>query len=194
MGERKTDGKDESLNEEGSLVPLLPVRGDGETGQFLSLGTCFQLWLWNSSFSPFSLLAAMWPMLQHSEQEGLWGVTAGLLSLPPPALCPCLQLIAANTASRDGAGGECWTLSASGLLLPEPCNPACLQMFSRCVYRGEIFRCLSIPQKYLVLFFLSFFWKVVVPLLISLLYFIVGVCECITSSRFEMDFNCVPLH
>lgn len=74
MGERKTDGKDESLNEEGSLVPLLPVRGDGETGQLLSLGTCFQLWLQNSSFSPFSLLAAMWPMLQHSEQEGRWAV------------------------------------------------------------------------------------------------------------------------
>lgn len=73
-GERKTDGKDESLNGEGSLVPLLPVRGDGEIWQLLLLGTCFQLWLQNPSFSPFSLLATMCPLLQRSGQERRWAV------------------------------------------------------------------------------------------------------------------------
>lgn len=144
---------------------------------------------WTTSFAGhlFSTLAAKFqfqplpppshntstcPALGAGEAVGGGGSQQVCCPWQPAALCPCLQLIAANAASHDEAGGKRWTLCLQVVYLF--CSPATLHLF-RCsagVYAGRRFLAVSASQKTFVVlgFFFFSFWKVVVLLLISFFY------------------------
>lgn len=102
----KTESKDKSLNEDGSLLPLLPVRGDGEIGQLLLLGTCFQLWLQNSSFNPFSLLATTCLPVQRLEQERRWAVGNHSRFAVLGSLLPCAHACSSSLSMLSPMMGQ----------------------------------------------------------------------------------------
>lgn len=124
------------------------MRGDGEIGQHLLLCTCFQLWLQNSSFTPFSLLGVICPLVHCMEQKGWWAGGDHSKFAVLSSLLPCAHPRSSlpPTLSRDGAEVEHYILPAGHLLVPQPCNLASLQMLSRHAQRGEIFSSLSIPE------------------------------------------------
>jgi len=143
------ESKDESLNKEGSLVLLLPRRWDGEIGQLLLLGTCFQLWLQTSSLCPCSLLAMTCPLVQRLEQERRWAVgdhsRFAVLGSLQPCACACSSSLPTLPPVMGQEANVQLCLQLAYLLH----SPATLHLFRCCsgVHMGEIFSCLSIPEE-----------------------------------------------
>ena len=191
MEERKTEGKDESLNEEGWLVPLLSVKGDGEIGQLLLLGTCFQLCLQNSTFNPFSLLATMCPLVQHFEQERWWAVGDHSRFAVLGSLLPCAHACSSSLPTLPPVMGQEGNAKLCLQVAYLFHSLATLHLFRCCsgMHTGEIFSCLSIPEDvWLVGFFYYYFGKLLFHF--SVHFFIVSLCEHITNSQFAMDCRC----